>query len=456
MGTFLDSFMPAITGEIGKLPAAGIQGHVQGMTTARELAMLDQQIKNQQIQQQMLQQQMMLARKPQPMHFAPGAMYGTFDPMTGKQTMTGQVPVMKDPAQEALYRAQEKKALAEAGAYEKFGGMKPSNTITGMIDQKRAMGIPITPEEEQTYNLILRQKGQVPGGVALLDPQTLNLMADQYMAGDTSVFQNLGRGMQGAENIKQLRELIAKKSGQQGVGGPELAARIAELQGVKAGERILGGRMANFGMAMNEAMQMADLVTNASENFPRSNFPLANKAIQAWEKGTGDPAIVQFGAAVNSFINAYARAISPSGVPTVSDKDHAREMLNTAQTKEQVRAVIQQLKQEMEAAGRAPGMVKQELRSSVTGKPGPESSPLLQQSPLYQQTRPKDNQSEDLSSGTKTTLRAYMDAVKTGEMSEKLFLDMAKASAKAENPNIPDEQAAAFAQRLLEKAKVAK
>lgn len=57
MGTFLDSFMPAITSELGKLPAAGIQGHVQGMTTARDLALMDAQIKSQQAHVNLFQQQ---------------------------------------------------------------------------------------------------------------------------------------------------------------------------------------------------------------------------------------------------------------------------------------------------------------------------------------------------------------------------------------------------------------
>ena len=91
-----------------------------------------------------------------------------------------------------------------------------------------------------------------------------------------------------------------------------------------------------------------------------------NKALNAYNTNNGGTEIREFGAALNSFINAYARAISPVGTPTVSDKDHARAMLSTADSHEQVLAIMGQLKKEMEAAGRAPGIVKKEIREGFT------------------------------------------------------------------------------------------
>jgi len=92
----------------------------------------------------------------------------------------------------------------------------------------------------------------------------------------------------------------------------------------------------------------------------------------AVEQGTGDENVVRFGIAVNSLINIYARAINPVGQVTVSDKDHARELLSTAWSKGQFRNGIDQLQLEMNAAYKAPGAVRKELRNAVTGK---ESTP---------------------------------------------------------------------------------
>lgn len=200
------------------------------------------------------------------------------------------------------------------------------------------------------------------------DPETRRFMAEQYWAGDSSVMQNLGRGRQGAANITALRKEIVAVGKEQGKSAKDLAAAQAEFQGMKAGERTLGTRTANVEMAVTEAQNMADIVLDTSSKFPRSEFMPINKVLKSFEDNTGSTQSRQFGAAINSFINGYARAISPSGTPTVSDKDHAREILSTADSHEQVVALMGVLKREMAAAQKAPGQVRDSMRSGFTGK----------------------------------------------------------------------------------------
>jgi hypothetical protein len=203
---------------------------------------------------------------------------------------------------------------------------------------------------------------------AALSGDDLKFMAQQYLAGDRTVLQNMGRGVQGSKNLVALRGEVRKQAEAQGMSGRDVAASVAEFEGVKSGERALGTRTAQAGMAVNEASQFADIAQQASQDVPRSQFVPANKALQAYETNTGDPKIVAFGAATNSLINAYARAVSPSGTPTVSDKEHAREMLNTAQTPEQYASVVSMMKREMAAAQQSPGQVRSEFREAVTRK----------------------------------------------------------------------------------------
>lgn len=204
-----------------------------------------------------------------------------------------------------------------------------------------------------------------------LTDDDLKFMARQYLAGDKSVMQNLGRGAQGSRDIVALRKAIREEAESKGMKPDEVASTIAEFEGLKAGERALGQRTANAGMAVNEASQFADLALQASNKVDRTKYPSLNKVLQAAEKGTGDPAIVEFGAYNNSLINAYARAISPSGTPTVSDKDHAREMLATAYSKGQYAAVVGAMKKEMAAAQKSPGMVREEFRGYGKRQIGP-------------------------------------------------------------------------------------
>lgn len=200
-----------------------------------------------------------------------------------------------------------------------------------------------------------------------IPPDTLNWMARQAWTGDMSVLQGLGYSQQGANNRIALRNEIQKVGVQMGKTPEELAAKNAEFFGTKAGQRTLGTRSANIEMAVSEAQQMAPLALDASSKVSRTEYPTLNALLLAAEKGTGGENVTRLGIATNSLINIYARAINPQGVATVSDKDHARELLAAAWSNGQYAAGIDQLMKELEAARRSPGIVREGFRSTITG-----------------------------------------------------------------------------------------
>ena len=200
-------------------------------------------------------------------------------------------------------------------------------------------------------------------GDALLDDNTIKAMAEQYRAGDTSVLQNLGRGAQGAENIVKLRKEVVRQNAEGGISGAEQALRSAEYAGVKAGQRTIGTKGANIEMAATEFNQVIPVVQAASNAVSRTNYPDLNKIILAGRAKTGDPNVVKLGGGVNTLINLYARAISPSGTPTVSDKEHAREILSAAWSSGQFDAAVGMMQQEIKAALESPEKVRDEMRS---------------------------------------------------------------------------------------------
>jgi hypothetical protein len=199
------------------------------------------------------------------------------------------------------------------------------------------------------------------------DPKTRRFMAEQYWAGDKSVLQNLGRGAQGSKNITALRKEIATVGAETGRNAKDLAAAQAEFQGMTAGERTLGTRTANAEMAVAEAQNMKKIVLDASEKFSRTAFMPVNTAWKAWQDNTGSTESRDFGASINSYINAYARAVSPTGTPTVSDKEHAREVLSAADSHKQIVSRMALLDKEMEAARKSPGQVKKAMREEFSG-----------------------------------------------------------------------------------------
>lgn len=151
-------------------------------------------------------------------------------------------------------------------------------------------------------------------------------------------------------------------------GSPEeMRAGVVELAGQKSEARALGTRTAAIEQAASEAREMSQIVRATSAKFPRTDFAPVNQALAAFDKRAGRTEVRQFGASINSYINAYARAVNPSGVATVADKEHAREMLSTADSPEQVTAILDILDQEMTAAQHSPRNVKKQLRSEITG-----------------------------------------------------------------------------------------
>lgn len=207
-----------------------------------------------------------------------------------------------------------------------------------------------------------------PSSSLISDDDTRVAMAQQYLAGDKSVLTNLGRGAQGAENILALRQEIQKQAKLTGLDAAGIANKMAEFSGQMASQRTLGNRIANIELAVTEAQQMMPLALKASEAVDRTRFPTLNRILLAGEKGVGDENVVRLGVATNSLINIYARAISPTGVPTVHDKEHARELLSAAWAKGQYKAGVDQLGLEMAAAQRSPDIVKNRMRELYGSK----------------------------------------------------------------------------------------
>jgi len=222
------------------------------------------------------------------------------------------------------------------------------------------------------------EKGDKTGEV--IPGETLAFMADRVLAGDKSPMLGLGYGASGAANRIALQNTIVQRAKDRNISPEAVSAALAEFGGVQAGERVVGARGATMEMAGQEAEALGALVRQTSEQVGRTEFVPVNKALLAYEKNTGDVPVKKFGAAINSFVNAYARAISPTGVPSVSDKNHAREMLEAADSNEQVQGTIDQLNQELAAARASPGKAREGLRATVINS-NPANAPATPATP---------------------------------------------------------------------------
>jgi hypothetical protein len=203
-----------------------------------------------------------------------------------------------------------------------------------------------------------------------LPPETADFAAEQILLGAKGVKTGYGRGAQGPEAIAQIDAAVARKAKERGITAADLVQRGIDLVGDTGRERTAAtqeGRMASAGI---EAQGAIKLGKEASDLVPRTSWVPVNKAIQAYQSNTSDPNLKRFGAANLTIINTYARAINPNGVGTVADKEHASEMLRTADGPEAYNAVLDQLNKEIEMAHKSPALARKsfkEERASRTG-----------------------------------------------------------------------------------------
>lgn len=206
----------------------------------------------------------------------------------------------------------------------------------------------------------------------VMDDQTAQFMADRIIAGDTKVLTGLGRGAQGAANILKVQKLVAQRaaSGEEiSRAAREMLQNAAQFEGLKTAERTQAGIMSKLSVYGRTAFNATDIALRLSNDVDRTQFMPVNKIINAAREKTGDPKIVALGQALMTLTNEYARAIG-GGHGTVHDKEAAERRLSAAQTKEQLKAVIDVMRQEILAEEKAMPAARQHIRDIYNPRPG--------------------------------------------------------------------------------------
>ena len=284
------------------------------------------------------------------------------------------MPVLDNQAKMQAAAAQQQftRELQLAQLQERYDALKQRSEDQAANREQRALASQESNALRAEMIGIRKQQVSLSNGEdAKFTPDDLSFLAQQARAGDTSVYQNLGRGVQGAKNIIALRREVMRQAKEAGETGADIAAANAGFQGEKAAARTGATRAANIGMAVTEAKNTFPLVRQASAALPRTEFVPVNRALQAAQTNAGDPRVIALGTAINTSINAYARAISPTGTPTVADKEHARELLSTANTQDQLEAVLGIMEKEMAAAQKAPTEVMDRQKARISGRGEP-------------------------------------------------------------------------------------
>jgi hypothetical protein len=185
-----------------------------------------------------------------------------------------------------------------------------------------------------------------------LTPATVDFIAETYR--QTGTLPPLGMGPRAAALRSKVLERAAELSMAGNVSAADAAASVkgnkAELAGLTAGQRTAGTQIANVQIAANEANKMIEVAKPYVAAVNPTDYPMLNAAGNYVARNTGDANVVGLATSLNSLVNVYARAINPRGVATVSDKNHAREIINTAMSSGQLNEAFKVMGLEMNAA----------------------------------------------------------------------------------------------------------
>lgn len=195
-------------------------------------------------------------------------------------------------------------------------------------------------------------KAGLIGGGGQISEQALHTMVDQYLAGDKSVLQNIGRGAQGARNIAAFRNQLAETMEQRGITGEQQARKMQQYQadtaGLSAGERTGATQAANLQIIVRNAYAAIPQAIEASEKVPRGKFVPLNQLYQKADASISDPNLLSFKQANLQLAELWARAMNPKGVMRESDRDMALSILGTATSKESYKVATDNLKKFLE------------------------------------------------------------------------------------------------------------
>lgn len=215
-----------------------------------------------------------------------------------------------------------------------------------------------------------------------LTDEAKQLAVERLLSGEkpSSVLGNLGRGAQGASDLREVQNLLATTAKTRGITGGTI---VKIMQSTAADGRAvleLGAREGKIAARVQEAQNFAIVAKDASAQVERGNFLPWNRLKQMSETQLSDPKLAKLKAATNSLVNAYAAAVG-GGTPTVHDKQQADSMLSSAQSPEAYNAVVDQLILETQQALAAPSQVREKLTgigSSEAPVIGPSASPSAQ------------------------------------------------------------------------------
>jgi hypothetical protein len=209
---------------------------------------------------------------------------------------------------------------------EQFAGQREPEQV------RTLRAIAADPELTKTYS-------SMHGGGATLSTEAIKNAAARVKNGEKGVLTRMSQG-----NAAAIAEEIAAQTGED--PGQILQNQI-NATGKQAEARTIGTSVGKSAVSAGTFASGVANALDASKKVGRGEFVPINQIEQMLKKNASDPAVLDFKASHETMIREYAKAINPNGNPTVSDMNHARELLSTAIDEPAYERVVSRLQSEI-------------------------------------------------------------------------------------------------------------
>jgi hypothetical protein len=283
--------------------------------------------------------------------------------------------------------AKAKQLEAQAKVLEMGGGgTKPSwLTNKALKAKEKELNRPLSDQEQYDIGMTTEgQKAEVTSKQrtlgaqdarkGLFTPDAIDYIAHSWM--QTGQMPPMGLG--GYETRSAIFNRVAEIAKQTATTPEQIAEKQSAFKALSAELKNLDTRKGQVLSFANTAESNLKIVEELSGTVDRTGIPVVNRWLLAGKKSlAGDPDVAKLNAAVTTAINEYAKVTSSAtggGVTSDQARKEIQDILELAQTPEQVQSVVDILKREMN--NRREGFAKEEqviragLQQPATGGQG--------------------------------------------------------------------------------------
>jgi hypothetical protein len=216
-----------------------------------------------------------------------------------------------------------------------------------------------------------------PGAPPAGGGATLDADAERYRQTGT-LPANMGRGVQGAAQASAIRQRATELEVAAGGDPKDLPTKWQEFKakgiGLNREQSSIGNRAGNVSLSVDEADRTVPIVRQLAEKSAGHGVAVWNTVENQWKVQTGDRAFAQYVTQMNSLINIYGRVLSGGTSGTVSDKEHARAMINPNMPLSAVEGALDAFQTEINIAQEAPERVRAAIQKKQKNQTGTQDS----------------------------------------------------------------------------------